>query len=489
MSAASAGNGLWGTGARFCRDDEIARRAPEHDQVGERVRAEPVGAVNRHARAFADRVEALDDGVVIAVLRRDDLPVDVGGHPAHLIVDRRHDRDRLADAVDIRELERDLADRRQPLEDHVGAEVVELQQHVILERTAAATLLDLLVHRAADDVARREILEVRRVALHEALAVAVEENPALAAHAFGDQHAGARDAGRMELPELHVLERDAGARRHAEAVAGIDERVGRRGEDAAGAARREHRRLRLQDHDLARLHLERDHAQHVAVGVAHEVERHPLDEELRACADVALVERVQERVPGAVGRGAGPLHGFLAEVGRVPAERPLVDRAVGVAVERHAEMLELVDDLRRHPAHVLDRVLVAEPVRALDRVVHVPEPVVLGHVAERGADAALRRDGVRACREHFRQHGDRQPGFGELQRRAHAGTAGADDDRVELAHRNIHGCAPTLAASLVNSAAALPPKGARFAPWDGPAALMWPPTRLAGSSRDSRRAR
>ena len=62
-------------------------------------------------------------------------------------------------------------------------------------------------------------------------------------------------------------------------------------------------------------------------------------------------------------------------------------------------MLELVDDLRRHLAHVLDRVLVAEPVRALDRVVHVPEPVVLGHVAERGADAALRRDRVRARRE------------------------------------------------------------------------------------------
>ena len=31
---------------------------------------------------------------------------------------------------------------------------------------------------------------------------------------------------------------------------------------------------------------------------------------------------------------------------------------------------------------------------------------------------------------------------------------------------------PTLAASLANSAAALPPEGERFAPWDGPAALI-----------------
>ena len=96
---------------------------------------------------------------------------------------------------------------------------------------------------------------------------------------------------------------------------------------------------------LAGLHLERDHAEHVAVGVADQVERHPLDEELRVRLHVALVQRVQHRVAGAVGRGAGALHRLLAEVGRVAAERALVDRAVGVAVERHAEVLELVDDL------------------------------------------------------------------------------------------------------------------------------------------------
>src|SRR5438105_8781604 len=35
-----------------------------------------------------------------------------------------------------------------------------------------------------------------------------------------------------------------------------------------------------------------------------------------------------------------------------------------------------------------------------------------------------------------------------------------------------HWCTPTLAASLANAAAALPPKWGVFAPWDGPAALM-----------------
>ena len=44
---------------------------------------------------------------------------------------------------------------------------------------------------------------------------------AFAAHAFGDQHAGAEDAGGMELHELHVLQRQAGAQHHGVAVAGL----------------------------------------------------------------------------------------------------------------------------------------------------------------------------------------------------------------------------------------------------------------------------
>jgi hypothetical protein len=187
--------------------------------------------------------------------------------------------------------------------------------------------------------------------------------------------------GGVELPELHVLERDAGSRRHAQAVAHVDEGVGGRGEDAPAAARGEERGLALEDDDVAGLHLQRRDAQHSAVGSADDVERHPLHEELRLAVDVALVERVQHRVARAV-RGAGAaLHRLLAEIRRVAAERALVDGAVVVPVERHAEVLELDHDLGRHAAHELDRVLVAQPVRPLHGVVHVPVPVVLAHVA------------------------------------------------------------------------------------------------------------
>jgi hypothetical protein len=162
---------------------------------------------------------------------------------------------------------------------------------------------------------------------------------------------------------------------------------------------------------------------------------------------VLLVQRVQHGVAGAVGRGAGALHRLFAVVGGVAAERALVDGAVGVAVERHAHVLQVVDDLGGFTAHELDGVLVAQPVGALDGVVEVVVPVVLVHVAERGADAALGSHGVRTGGEHLGEHGHVEAGARELQRGAHAGAAGADDDDVELALGKGCGCGHGFRAS------------------------------------------
>src|SRR6476469_8439225 len=57
------------------------------------------------------------------------------------------------------------------------------------------------------------------------------------------------------------------------------------------------------------------------------------------------------------------------------------------AAEGNAPVFQLVDGLGRVTDEVFDRVLIAEPVRPLDGVVHVPLPAVLAHVAERGGDA------------------------------------------------------------------------------------------------------
>src|SRR5262245_47588904 len=133
---------------------------------------------------------------------------------------------------------------------------------------------------------------------------------------------------------------------------------------------------------------------------------------------------------GAVGGGTGALRGALAVMRGHAAEGALIDLAVLTPRERQTPMFQLVDRLRRAAAHVFDRVLIAEPVGTLDGVVHVPAPVVLAHIAERGGDAALRRDRVRAGRKHLGDAGGLESRLAAADHGAQAGPAGADHDHV-----------------------------------------------------------
>ena len=307
---------------------------------------------------------------------------------------------------------------------------------VVLVLAHAATLADLDGHRAADHVARGQVLGVGRVALHEALAAGVAQDAAFAAHALGDQAAGAVDAGGMELHELHVLQAQPGAQRHAAAVAGAGMGRGRREVGAAVAAGRQHGAVRAEQVQRALGHVQGQHAPAHAVGVHDQVEREVLDEELGLVRQRLLVQGVQDRVAGAVGGRAGALGRALAVVRGHAAERALVDLAVGSARERDALVLEFDDRGDRLAAHVLDGVLVAQPVRALDGVVEVEAPVVLAHVAQRGGDAALRRHGVGTGREDLADARRLQALLREPEGRAQAGAAGADDDHVVVVFGN-----------------------------------------------------
>jgi hypothetical protein len=233
----------------------------------------------------------------------------------------------------------------------------------------------------------------------------------------------------MELHELEVLQRQAGAKRHGAAVTGAGVGRGRRLVDAAIAAGRQHHLVGAEAMDGAIVEVP-GHDAAADTLVHDQVEGEVLDEELGVVPQRLLVERVQDRVAGAVGRGAGALGNALAVLRRHAAERALVDLALGRAAERHAVVFELDDRADAVAAHVFDRVLVAEPVGALDRVVHVPAPVVRAHVAQRRGDAALRRHGMAAGREHLGDAGRLEALVGHAEGRAKTRTAGTDDDHV-----------------------------------------------------------
>ena len=122
---------------------------------------------------------------------------------------------------------------------------------VVLVRTSAATFQHFAHHRAGDDVAGSQVDDRRCVALHEALAFAVEQPTALAAHRFGDQDAQASQAGRMELVKFHVLQRKSFAEHDPDTVAGQRVRVGRGLVHPARAAGGDDGGFGVEDMDLA----------------------------------------------------------------------------------------------------------------------------------------------------------------------------------------------------------------------------------------------
>ena len=191
---------------------------------------------------------------------------------------------------------------------------------------------------------------------------------------------------------------------------------------AAGAAGGEHDGLGADRLQAAVQEIPGDHAL-AAVVVDDELPGEELLIDLEVALHDLLVEDVDEHVAGDVRRIGGP---------RRPrgAEGPLRDAPVVGAREDRAPVLELVDVAGRLVAEDLDRVLVAQVVGALDGVVGVLLGTVLGRVPERRVDPALGRAGVAADRMDLREKRDVRAEIVSLDRGAHAGAPGADDEHV-----------------------------------------------------------
>jgi len=145
------------------------------------------------------------------------------------------------------------------------------------------------------------------------------------------------------------------------------------------------------------------------------------------------VKSVKERVTGSVGDAAASMSlATFAVFERLTAERSLVDLAFRSSGEGHTVVLELNDGVGSFSSHVVDGVLVTEPIGALDSVVHVVLPAVFFHVAESGVDSSLSGDGVRSSWEELGDASSVEASFGEAESGAETSSAGADDESVEL---------------------------------------------------------
>ena len=149
----------------------VACGPAEHDEIDQRVRAKPVRAMDARAGRLAERHQAGHGRVEIAGPGAQRLAHIVRWDAAHVVVDRGQDRDRLAAQIDARENLRALGDAGQALGQDFRVEMVEVKVDVILLRAHAAAFADLDGDGARNHVAAGKVLRVRRVALHEALAL------------------------------------------------------------------------------------------------------------------------------------------------------------------------------------------------------------------------------------------------------------------------------------------------------------------------------
>jgi hypothetical protein len=240
------------------------------------------------------------------------------------------------------------------------------------------------------------------VSLHETLAFRVAQNATFAAAALGDQTTGTVNASWVELNEFGVLQRDAGAQCHGISVAG----AGMGGRAAKVAAARpsccQHCVLGIDAVDAPVFHVETKNSNAFAI-LHDQIECEIFDEISSVEGETATVKRMQHGVTRSIGGSCATVRlASLSEVERLSTECPLINFAVLSTGKRHAVGFELEHGSGSFATHVMNGILVTKPVRSLDSVVHVPAPVVLGHVPECSIDSSLGRHGVRSSGEKFR---------------------------------------------------------------------------------------
>ena len=95
------------------------------------------------------------------------------------------------------------------------------------------------------------------------------------------------------------------------------------------------------------------------------------------------------------------------------AERTLINTAVCPAAKRHADILQLEYGLGRLLGHIVDGILIAQPIGALDCIIKVILPFVVVHVGECRIYATLGSDRVRSCGKQLSNHSGLETSVGE----------------------------------------------------------------------------
>ncbi|RUP44237.1 hypothetical protein BC936DRAFT_149729 [Jimgerdemannia flammicorona] len=206
---------------------------------------------------------------------------------------------------------------------------------------------------------------------------------------LSDQAPSAINPCWMELYKLEILQRQPRPRDHSISIARTSMRRRTAEIRPSIPSRSQYGIMRLEPMQRPIFLIKGDDAP--AHAVFHdEIERKVLNKEVCVVLEGLTVECVKHGVASPIRHRRTPVRlPALAILERLPAKGPLIDLALICAREWDSEVLQFDHAVWGLAAHVVDRVLVTEPVAALDCIVHVPAPVIFAHVAEGCVHAAL----------------------------------------------------------------------------------------------------
>ena len=298
------------------------------------------------------------------------------------------------------------------------------------DRLAAARDVDAIaaLGTLADDGGRRHVTGLER--MHEDFTVRVDQLRAEAADFLRDERAedllGVRGAGRVVLHGVGEQERRADAVREDEAVRRGTVVVGRREAldvQSARTAGRDDRGLGADDLELLRVGVDQHGAADVAALVTEQLDARRVVEARDLSAAGLVAERPHDLGAGVVLRR---MHTFPGRAAAVDGDQ----RAVFFFVELDAEVVQPLEAVRCLGDELVHKLLLAEVVAAAERVEEVLGRRVVR--LRRALDAAFGHHRVRVAVAEFGRHEHFRSGVVRFNGGGTAGTAGADDQHVDI---------------------------------------------------------
>ena len=156
------------------------------------------------------------------------------------------------------------------------------------------------------------------------------------------------------------------------------------------------------------------------------------------CSRNLSVQSVKKSVTSTI-RGSSTTGGLssLTKVQGLTTEGTLVDLTVLGTRERDTIVLQLVDSLGGLSAHVLNGILVTQPIRTLNGVISMPPPVILGHVTKSSVDTTLGSDCVRTSGEQLGDAGRLETRLSQTHSSTKTSTTGTNNDGIVVVVNNV----------------------------------------------------